>query len=149
MVYVPGATAVASDVMLLQQQPPCSLTTNLCWSQEQTCVGDAVVAFISAVAQHRCRSSTILHTEAPPDDESTRRVGGEEEEHNDGTETVDAGEDEVSSSTTGGIAVVADRTEEPPHLQLSADAPTCEWYQLVVASILALLQHEHKYQQVR
>ncbi len=128
-----------------------STSVKLGWSQEQACLADAFVTFMSAVAQHRCKavhggkrsqaSSENVPVQPPtlppaaPTDETSSDRNAE-------------GEEAVSSSTNspGGFIAVA-----PPvggYAPLTPDTPHCEWYQLVIASILTLLQHEHPAEQV-
>lgn len=101
------------------------------WSQEQACLADALVTFLAAVAQHRCRqTSTITATatnsnSGAPEDEAAKADKEEKD-------------DMVSSSTPSSCYVNNSTTDAN-----SVDIPACEWYQFVVACLLTFIQHEH------
>lgn len=116
-----------------------SLYAKLGWSREQVCLADAFVSLLADISQHRCSQSHSVSMVTSGPYTSPPVYGSADEEE----------EETVSSSTPNSSAsvVTPKKSLSSPPLH-SAGAPICEWYQLVIASILTLLQHEHNHDPV-
>ncbi|VDD83198.1 unnamed protein product [Mesocestoides corti] len=117
------------------QQSSASIYSKLGWSQEQACLADSYVAFLTAVAQHRCWTSS---TTDPSGVATTSTENGLSDVG--GCEV--SGDETVTSSTTETLVI----PPRDPSLT-SLDTPACEWHQLVIACVLTLIQHDHTVEQ--
>nr|CDS27095.1 HEAT repeat containing protein 5B [Hymenolepis microstoma] len=109
-----------------------SLNAKLGWSQEQACLADALVSFLSTVAQHHCYRTNLVSAITTVN----KNDGGSED--NVATENEDSAVSSSSNPTSPNYTGSSSASKLLP-----GDAPPCEWHQLVIACLLTFIQHEH------
>ncbi|VDO12287.1 unnamed protein product [Rodentolepis nana] len=109
-----------------------SLNSKLGWSQEQACLADSLVSFLSTVAQHHCHRAHSVSSASTVN----KNDGGSEDAV--ATENEDSAVSSSSTPTSPNSAGCSSASKLLP-----GDAPPCEWHQLVIACLLTFIQHEH------